>query len=102
MAKQAVEIIPAKISYIGERFVLEGKANREDLPPILTTYVTTATYECKCGTWARQSMLQTFNKLHKPCCPICDAIMGYSKRTLRPLIRGWAERLEEVQELCIS
>ena len=95
MAKQALEIIPSKISYIGERFVLPGAGNRPDLPPKMITYVTTPTYECQCGTWTRQSMLKTFSKDHRPLCPTCYRPMRASKRTLRPLIRGWAERLEE-------
>jgi len=98
MAKQALEIIPKKISFIGERFSVEGKGNRPDLPKKMITYVTTPTYECQCGTWARQTMLQTFSRDRKPLCPTCLRPMTYSKRTLRPLIRSWAERLEDETE----
>lgn len=97
MAKQALEIIPAKISFIGERFSVEGRGNRPDLPPKMITYVTTPTYECQCGTWTRQSMLKTFRS-GRPSCPNCLRAMTYSKRTLRPLIRSWGERLEEATE----
>ena len=97
MAKQALEIIPVKISFIGERFSVEGMGNRPDLPSKMVTYVTTPTYECQCGTWTRQTMLKTFHH-RRPSCPICLGTMTYSKRTLRPLIRSWAERLEDMTE----
>lgn len=93
----ALEIIPAQRTYVGERFTLDLTRTTmagEELP-VKVTYVTTPTNECVCGTWTRQCMHLTRSTDGKPLCPTCLRPMKPGLRTLRPLVRHWAEKLSE-------
>lgn len=94
MYKIANEIIPAKTSYVGERITIDVIHN-PDLAPLKVLYITTATYECECGIWARTNIFLNFDKQHQPICPDCGMKMHRDRRTLRPLIRAWHETLGE-------